>query len=315
MNAGLIIGALELGGIYAVMSMGIYITYKILDFPDLTVDGSFPLGGAVTAVMLAHGFNPAVTMLVAVLCGALAGLCTGFIHVKCKIRDLLSGIIVMTALYSVNFIIVGKANMPVMNSTSTVFSNPLILSLFGNKENQDAPLYFIRDYRIIIILLIFIIALKVIIDLFLKTKCGYLLRATGDNPSVVGTLAKNSGNMKILGLTIANALVALSGSLFCQYNKAFNLTDGTGKMVIGLAAVIIGINIFGRIKHLKPTTAVAIGSVIYTACVAIALKQFDSNVKNLVTAILFLVVLVLGQHKFGGKNKKIEKAVSDNAGA
>lgn len=315
MNAGLIIGALELGGIYAVMAVGIYITYKILDFPDLTVDGSFPLGGAITSVMLAKGFGTGFTMLTVMIAGALAGLCTGFIHVKCKVRDLLSGIIVMTALYSVNFIIVGKANMPVTNATPTVFSNDLILSLFGNKANQDAPLYFMRDYRMIIILVIFIIAVKLLVDLFLKTKCGYLLRATGDNPSVVATLAKNSGNMKILGLVIAHVFVALSGSLFCQYNKAFNLTDGTGKVVIGLAAVIIGINIFGRIKFLKPTTAVVIGSVIYTACVAIALKQFDSNVKNLVTAILFLIVLVLGQQKFGGKNKKVGKAVSQDVRA
>ena len=294
---GLVISALELGSIYAVMALGIYITYKILDFPDLTVDGSFPFGAAVSAAMLSRGMNPLLAMLVSVIAGCAAGFCTGIIHVKCKVRDLLSGIIMMTALYSVNFIIVGKANLPVQSENATVFSNGLVNGIFG----KEAPLGFMYSYKTIIVMVVVLIIAKVLLDLYLKTRSGYLLRAVGNNENVISVLGKDPGNVKILGLTIANGFVALAGSLYCQYMRAFNLTDGTGKMVIGLASVIIGINIFGRIRFFKNTTSVVIGSIIYTACVSLALKQFDANIKNLVTAVLFLVVLVLG--KLGKKQK------------
>lgn len=298
MNLNLFLTAAEQAGIFSVLALGIYITYKILDFPDLTVDGSFPLGGAITAAMISRGCSPLLAMPVALLAGALAGLCTGMIHVRLKVRDLLAGIIMMTALYSVNLLIAGKANIPITTSTgmTTLFSNPLMARLFGeNASDSSAPLFAMRQLRNLILLLLIILLIKCLIDLFLKTRLGYLLRAEGDNDGLVKTLAQDGGRMKILGLAIANALVSLSGSLYCQYSKAFNLTDGTGKMVIGLAAVIIGVNIFGRIPHLKPTTAVVIGSIVYNFCVAAALKQVDSNVKNLVTAILFLIILQLGR--------------------
>ncbi len=299
MSLGTIVSALELGSIYAVMALGIYITYKILDFPDLTVDGSFPLGGAVTVAVITSGGHPALAMLLSVLSGALAGFLTGVIHVKLKIRDLLSGIIMMTGLYSVNYMIVGsRANVSIDMKLDSVFSNSITDMLFGSKKIA-APLDFARDFKKIIILVIILFVLKLVLDFFMASKRGYLLKAMGDNPMVVATLAKNGGNVKIMGLSIANAFVALAGSLFCQYNSAFNLTDGTGKMVIGLASVIIGVNIFGRIRFLKSTTAVMIGSVIYTACVTLALDKFDAQVMKLVTAVLFLAVLVLGQVRIG----------------
>ncbi len=299
MSLGTVISALELGSIYAVMALGIYITYKILDFPDLTVDGSFPLGGAITASLITSGKNPLLAMLLSLLAGAVAGLCTGVIHVKCKIRDLLSGIIVMTGLYSINYLIVGnKANVSIGSKFDTVFANPLVSALFGSKT-ETAPLHFMRGFRRIVILILLLIVIKALLDFFMNSKRGYLLRAMGDNPMVVATLAKNGGNVKIMGLMIANALVSLSGSLFVQYNNAFNLTDGTGKMVIGLASVIIGVNIFGRIRFLRSTTAVGIGAVVYTACVTLALSRFDAQIMKLVTAVLFLLVLVLGQVNIG----------------
>lgn len=299
MSLGTIIGALELGSIYAVMALGIYITYKILDFPDLTVDGSFPLGGAVTAAMITSGKSPLLAMLVSLIVGAIAGLATGIIHVKCKIRDLLSGIIVMTGLYSINYLLVGnKANVSIGSKADTIFSNAFIVKLFGTKTEQ-APLHFARSFRKILILIVLLVIIKLIMDLFMNSKRGYLLRAMGDNPMVVATLAQNGGNVKIMGLMIANALVSLSGSLFVQYNNAFNLTDGTGKMVIGLASVIIGVNIFGRIRFLRSTTAVSIGAIVYTACVTLALAKFDAQIMKLVTAVLFLLVLVLGQVNIG----------------
>lgn len=307
MNIGTIISALELGGIYAVMALGIYITYKILDFPDLTVDGSFPLGSAVTVAIITRGGSPLVAMLAATVAGAFAGLLTGIIHVKFKIRDLLSGIIMMTGLYSVNYMIVGsRANVSIDMKLDTLFSNSVTSTLFGSRS-VEAPLGFMRDFKKIIILVIVLAVLKVLLDFFMSSKRGYLLRAMGDNPMVVATLAKNGGNVKIMGLSLANAFVALSGSLFCQYNSAFNLTDGTGKMVIGLAAVIIGVNIFGRIGFLKNTSAVMIGAIIYTACVTLALDKFDAQVMKLVTAVLFLAVLVLGQVNIGSLKLFSEK--------
>ena len=292
-------GILKEGMIYAIMALGVYITYKILDFPDLSVDGTFPLGSAVTAMLLVKDVNPYIAMIASMLTGAVAGMITGIIHVKFKVRDLLSGIIMMTGLYSVNYMIVGsRANVSLDMKSSTVFSNPLTLGVFGSKS-VEAPLDYMRDYKKIIILVLILIVLKIIIDLFMSSKRGYLLRAMGDNPIVVATLAKNGGNIKIMGLSIANALVALSGSLFCQYNSAFNITDGTGKMVIGLASVIIGVNIFGRLKFIKNTTAVTIGAIVYTACVTLALDKFDAQVMKLVTAVLFLVVLVVGQVRIG----------------
>ena len=314
MSLGTVITALDMSGIYAIMALGIYITYKILDFPDLTVDGSFPLGGAVTVAMITSGQNPFVAMLLSLLAGAAAGFFTGIIHVKCRIRDLLSGIIVMTGLYSINFLMVGsKANVSIPQKLNTVFSNPAVSALFGSK-NGDAPLHFLWKFRFFVILLVFMILIKVLLDLFMRSKRGYLLRAMGDNPMVVATLARNGGNVKIMGLMIANALVSLSGSLFAQYNKAFNLTDGTGKMVIGLASVIIGVNIFGRIRFFRSTTAVVIGSVVYTFCLTIALAKFNPEITKLVTALLFLLVLILGQinigsfRLFSGKDGGKEKA-------
>lgn len=307
MSIGLIISALELGAVYAVMAMGVYITYKILDFPDLSVDGTFPLGGAISVIAVRAGLNPLLACLLAFIAGGLAGLLTGIIHVKFKVRDLLSGIIMMTGLYSVNYLIAGSANLPITAQMTTVFSGGAVEKLFGTKIMTDAPLNFIYDYKMVIILVIFIIIIKALLDIFFKTKKGYILRAVGDNDVLVSSLAVNGGNVKILGLVIANALVGLSGSLYCQYARAFNLTDGTGKVVIALAAVIIGINIFGRIKFVKDTTAVIFGSVIYTLCVSIALKQFDPQVKNLVTAVFFLVVLVLGQSKLKKKGRRISR--------
>lgn len=293
MNIGLIITALEQAGVYSVMALGIYITYKILDFPDLTVDGSFPLGAAITAALLTRGIDPFLSMLLSFLAGCAAGFCTGFLHVRLKVRDLLAGMIMMTALYSVNFLIAGKANVPITREMNTLFSGPAVESLFG----EGGALAFLGTFRKILVLLLLLLLLKYALDFFLRTRLGYLLRAEGDNQNLVSTLAVDGGRMKIFGLAIANGLVSLSGSLNCMYSRAFNLTDGTGKMVIGLAVVIIGINVFGRIPKIAPTTAVLCGSVVYNFCLALALKNVDPNIKNLVFAVLFLLVLQLGRIK------------------
>lgn len=291
------VSILEQGLIYGILSLGIYITYKILDFPDLTVDGSFPLGAAVTALLITRGVNPYLTLVAAFLVGVIAGICTGLIHVKCKVRDLLSGIIMMTALWSINLRVAGTANVPLF-SQKTIFRNDVI-----DKVVPEA----LSKYSTLIMILIIAIFCKILLDLYMKTQSGYLLRAVGDNDKLVTSLAKDQGNVKILGLAIANGLVALAGCVFCQEERVFEISSGTGAMVIGLASVIIGTSIFKNLTFMKTTTAVLVGSVIYKACVAIALRSFEPQDMKLITAVLFLVILVLSMER----KKKVKK----NAGA
>ena len=278
---------LEQGLIYGILALGIYITYKILDFPDLTVDGSFPLGAAITAALLTRGMNPYITLVLSFLAGAVAGICTGLIHVKCKVRDLLSGIIMMTALWTINLYIAGTANVPLF-SQKTIFNNDLMEKIIPDV---------LAPYATLIIVLVLALICKVLLDLYLNTKSGFLLRAVGDNDVLVVSLAKDKGNIKILGLAISNGLVALSGCIFAQEERVFEISMGTGAMVIGLASVIIGTSIFRKMTLLHTTTAVLIGSVIYKACVAVALRNFDPQAMKLVTAVLFLVVLIISMDR------------------
>lgn len=284
----MIIGTLTQGLIYALLSYGIYITYKILDFPDLTVDGSFPLGAAVTAVLLVKGFNPYLTLLIAMAAGALAGLATGIIHVRLKVRDLLAGIITMTALFSINLQI-GGSNLSVERGIDTIFTAQPTILLFGSVSLM---------YRKLIVAFILALIFKLLLDAYLKTKSGMLLRAVGDNSALVTSLAKDNGRVKILGLVLANALVALSGAIVCQEQRSFSATMGTGQMVFGLATVIIGTTLFRKLDFVKGTTAVVIGSILYKACIQIAIVAgLPANLLKLVTAVLFLIILVLGGMK------------------
>ncbi len=281
----MLLSILEQGLIYGILALGLLITYRILDFPDLTVDSSFPLGAAVSAVLTLAGMPPVLTLLCAILSGALAGLITGLIHVKCHVRDLLSGIITMTGLYSVNLNIAGKANVPLF-SGDTLFKNAFTKSL------PD----FLRPYSTLLIILLIALCAKLALDWFLSTKAGFLLRAVGDNPAVVTTLAQDQGRVKILGLMIANALVALAGAVMAQQQRFFEISMGTGAMVIGLASVIIGTNLFHRFSFLRSTTMALIGSILYKACVALALQiGLDASFMKLVTAVLFLIILVSSQ--------------------
>ena len=252
----ILIGILEQGFIYGILALGVYITYRILDFPDLSVDGTFPMGAAVAAVMITVGLNPWLALIVAFLAGALAGLVTGLIHVKGHVRDLLSGIITMTALYSINIhIAMGKANLPIFNG-ETIFNSGVAVML-------PEPL---QPYRTLIITGVLILLCKVAMDWYLNTKSGFLLYAAGDNQQVVTALAKDQGKVKILGLILANGLVSLSGAVLCQQQRFFDVSMGPGSIVLGLAAVIIGTNLFKHVGFVKGTTAAVIGAVIYKAC-------------------------------------------------
>lgn len=278
---------LEQGLIYGILALGVYITYKILDFPDLTVDGSFPLGAAITAALITRGMNPYLTLPVSFGAGALAGVCTGLIHVRGRVRDLLSGIIMMTALWTVNLYIAGTANVPLF-SQKTIFKNDMV----GRIVPEG-----LAPYTTLLIIFILAMICKVLLDLYMKTKSGYLLRAAGDNEVVVTALAKDQGNVKILGLSIANGLVSLAGCIFAQEERVFEISMGTGAIVIGLASVIIGSSMLKKVSILKGTSAVMIGAVIYKACVAVAIRNFEPQSMKLITAVLFLVILIFSMER------------------
>ena len=307
----IIFGILEEGLVYAIMALGVYITYKILDFPDLSVDGTFPLGAAVTAAGIANGLpfigtiSPVAALFISFTVGALAGCITGLIHVKLKVRDLLSGIIVMTALYSINLRIAGKANLPIF-SKETIFSNSF---LSAHVPEAASP------FIVTIILFVIVMICKVLLDAYLQTRSGYLLRAVGDNDVLVTSLAKDKGLVKIVGLAIANGFAALAGSVHCQQKGFFEISIGTGTMVIGLANVIIGTQLLKRVGFIRSTTAVIIGSIVYKACVSIALLLNDLHIAGLdlsipvtasdlklITSVLFLIILVVSPS--GGKKVK-----------
>lgn len=280
------ISIIEQGLIYGILALGVYITYKILDFPDLTVDGSFPLGAAVTAALLKSGVNPYLTLPVAFFAGAAAGLCTGLIHVKCKVRDLLSGIIMMTALYTVNLMVAGTNNVPLF-SKETIFKNEFLSGIFSGG---------ISKYSNLMIILLVVLISKFALDGYLKTKSGYLLRAVGDNENLVTSLAKNKGNVKILGLSIANGLVALSSCISCQQQGVFEISSGTGAIVVGLASVIVGTSLYKMLKKIsfiKVTTFVFLGAILYKACTGIAILYFPPQAMKMISALFLLGVLVL----------------------
>lgn len=288
----IVIGVLEEGLIYAVMALGVYITYKILDFPDLSVDGTYPLGAAVTAALIMKGVHPVATLLLSFLAGALAGSITGFIHVKLKVRDLLAGIIVMTALYSINLRIAGRANLPIFSKEN----------IFENGFWETAVPEALMPYLEVIILCVIVLVCKILLDLYLNTRSGYLLRATGDNDVLVTSLAKDKGMVRILGLAIANGFVALAGSIYCQHSGFFEISTGTGTMVICLASVIIGTKLLKRFSLVKATTAVIIGSIVYKACVSFAISRgMAASDLKLITSVLFLGILVISSSKRRGK--------------
>lgn len=289
---GLLINILEEGFIYGIMAVGVYITYRVLDFPDLSVDGTFPLGACVTAALITAGVDPWVACLIAFVCGAVAGCVTGFLHVKLGITDLLSGILVMTGLLSINLVVSnGNAVVPFYNM-NTIF-------------NSGAAGFLPEGgIRIVIVGAVVCIAVKFLLDLYLKTKSGMLLRASGDNAQFVTSLGKDPGKMKIIGLAIGNGCAALSGCVLSQQAESANINAGTGMVVMALASVIIGTNLFKKVRFVKATSAAIIGAIIYKACLVIAmLLGLPTNYLKLLMAVIFTVALV-GNNLLTGRRKK-----------
>lgn len=291
----LLLSVFEQGLIYAIMALGMYITYKILDFPDMTVDGSFPLGAALSAVLISNGVNPYLTLLLSFGAGLIAGAITGFIHVKLKVRDILASIIMMTALYSVNLRIAGRANLPIYNFDN-IYSNNVTDKIFAGA---------LAPFENVIVIAVIVIIVKLVLDWYLKTKSGYLLKAVGDNETIVTSMGIDKGKVKILGLSIANGMVALSGSMFAQQQRFFDASMGVGTAVIGLASVIIGTALFGQISVFTFSISVILGSILYKGCVAAAIRLgLQSTDLKLVTAVLFLLILVISMRIEKRQGKK-----------
>lgn len=300
---------LETGFVFSIIAMGYYISYHILDFPDLTVEGTF-LSGAVTFGLFASkGLNPWLGLLAAMLVGSLFGALTGVLHVALKIRPLLCGILVSTSLITVNLIAVsaGTAGDFSGQASSSISYGRTVKTLhdyfFGGAVPAKVNNIGLRD---LIIFLLVTLVCKLLLDMYLKTKSGLLLRAAGSNEQFVKMLGINPGKSKIIGLAIGNACAAVSGALYTHISGNVNQSMGIGTIVIGLASLIIGMSLFGRVKFMKPTTKVIIGSIIYQACLTAAQKLgVPSAYNKLIMALMFTAAIVLSsreKRKAGAKN-------------
>ena len=262
--------------IFAIMVLGVYISFRILNFPDMTVDGTFPLGAAISAKLLTLGVNSYLTLLVALIAGAAAGAITGLIHVKLKVKDLLAGILVMTALYSVNLRVMGKSNTPLFEEDNI----------------------FNTEYSMMITIVVLILISKLLLDYLLKTKFGFALKALGDNENLIVSLGLNEEKYKIYGLMIANAFVAFSGAVLAQYQGFADVGMGTGIIVIGLASIIIGDTLFGKRRRLAGTTIVIIGSILYRGVIAVTLSMgMDASDLKLITSVIVIIILWIQKQK------------------
>ncbi|HJV32085.1 MAG TPA: ABC transporter permease [Bacillales bacterium] len=295
-----IFGSFESGIIYAIMALGVYLSFRILDFPDLTVDGSFVTGAAVAATMIVGGTNPFIATIIALLVGFVAGCLTGLIHTLGKINNLLSGILMMIALYSINLRIMGRSNIPLLNTDTsftkissffektgidTFFNN--ILSAIGLGESLP------DTWGILIFMILVTFMIKIITDWFFKTEIGLAVRATGDNKRMIRSFSANTNLMVIFGLGLSNAMVAFSGALIAQQGGFADVGMGIGMIVIGLASVIIGEALFGTKTIARTTLAVIGGAIIYRLVVTLALRVefLDPGDMKLITAFIVLIAL------------------------
>ncbi len=281
--------SLELGLAYALVALGIVISFRILAFPDLTVDGSFALGGAVAARLMIEGVSPLLCIVIATASGFVAGCCTGLLNTRLKINSLLAGILMMTMLYSVNLRIMGRSNIQLL--TVDTILTPL--------ENLDMD----RFIPIILFFLVVTIVVKVLLDLFLHTQIGFAMRATGDNEQMIRTLGVNTDNMTVLGLGISNAMVALSGALVSQDQGFADVGMGIGMIVSGLAAIIIGETLVKTRTVARMTLAAVVGSIIYKLIISIGLRlglaPTDLKMATGVMVILALGIPALKKEKEG----------------
>jgi putative ABC transport system permease protein len=286
------LGALEIGLIFGLVALGVYVSFRIINFPDLTVDGSFPLGAAVAASLIVNGWNPFAATAVAFMAGALAGLATGWLNVKLKIMQLLAGILVMIALYSINLRVMGKPNVALINE-ATVFT---MLS-FG-----DLPDYWLKP----MILLVITVIVKLALDAYFASEVGLAMRATGGNPRMARSQGVSTDSLSLLGLGLSNGIVALAGALFAQSQGGADVSLGIGTIVIGLAAVIIGETLMPGRSIFVTTLGCVVGAILYRMFIAVALNSDFIGLKaqdlNLVTAVLVTVALLMPTYRQRSSN-------------
>jgi len=311
MSISLLLHALEQGLVFGIMVLGVFITYKILDFPDLTVEGSFSLGAAVAAKVIFSGGDPLWGTFLAMIAGSLAGLLTGLLHTKLKLTNLLSGILTMTLLYSVNLRIMGRPNIPLLGK----------ITLLGEIKNYFPDLSI--DYLIPFFFLFLVVILKFLMDYFLSTEIGLTIIATGDNEQMIKSLGVNTDLTKLMGLCISNALVSLSGALFAQYSGFADVNMGLGTIVAGLACVIIGISIIKIPTIFWRTIAVLVGSLVYRLIMIIALRYgyslgFKPGDLKLISVLLVIIALsvpfIKGKLNFADRFNLGRKDLQNNNG-
>ncbi len=293
----LLIGSLTIGLILSLLAMGIFISFRIFDFADITADGSITLGAAVSAILIVKGINPALATAAGFCSGLLAGATTGVLHTKFKINSLLSGILVMTALYSANLHVMGKSNVPLLSQTTlSTYAEHIGLKVFGGTENIIITGWRVgvRDISVLIFLSVIIGLVGWILYLFFRTNLGTAMRATGDNNQMIRALGVNVGNMITLGLAFSNGLIALAGALLAQYQGFADVQMGIGMVVWGLASVIIGESLVGTRNLGLTITGAVMGSVIFRLMVAMALRWgLNPNDLKLITAIFVFAALIL----------------------
>lgn len=298
-------GAAAQGVIWSIMALGVYITFRVLDFPDMTCDGSFALGGCTSAIlMVALGMNPFLTLIVALIAGGVAGLVTGLLHTKCKIPNILAGILTMSALYSVDLRIMGgssNTSLIGMNTLFAIIKNILPESLKSVKNYSN--------WVVLIVGILFVIAVVMFIYWFFGTETGCALRATGNNEDMVRALGENTDKMKIVGLVLGNALIALSGALVAQSQGYGDVGMGSGTIVMGLASIVIGEVVMSRAKTFKfRLISIVVGSVIYRAIIALVLQLgLNTGDLKLLTAIVVAVALSIPNFKKVVIKKKPEE--------
>jgi putative ABC transport system permease protein len=289
MNIVALSGAIELGLLYALVAFGVYLSFRVLDFPDLTADGSFPLGGAVAATLIVNGWPPLVATAIAVLAGGAAGFCTAYLNVQFKILNLLASILTMIALYSVNLRIMGQPNV-------SLLGQPTILTPLQGWLDQ-LPVWLAPPC----VMLAIVVVVKWLLDWFFKTEIGLAMRATGANPDMARAQGINTDRMILLGMALSNGLIALAGALFAQVNGFADVTMGVGTIVFGLAAVIVGETMLSQSGVVWATLGALLGSVLYRLVVAIALNTkvfgLQSQDLNLITALLVALALVLPNYR------------------
>ncbi|MFD2043677.1 ABC transporter permease [Ornithinibacillus salinisoli] len=305
-------GAVESGLIYAIMALGVYLSFRVLDFPDLTVDGSFVTGGAVAAISIVNGIPPIMATVLGALAGFIVGCITGIIHTKGKINALLSGILMMIALYSINLRIMGQPTLSLIKETTVFKQLEVIWAKSGMDSFFNGLLQSLGADRvpstwvIVFFMIIVTLAIKFLTDYYLKTEVGLALRATGDNQKMIRSLSANTDSLIIVGVGVSNGLVALSGALITQHQSVANVNMGIGMIVIGLASVIIGEALFGKRSIAIATIAVIGGAIIYRIVVTLALRVdfLESGDMKLITAILVILALVTPKIIQARKEKK-----------